>query len=357
MTESLPTSEINNEATERRGQGEMIIRFLEKIHADKFFQNSETAAQFFKESTFEKFKDFLVRINGIARKTPIKKRTTDGKDVVLTNQFNKTFVAYMPPRYEDKEELLKELWAQAKKLDRGEDMGLLLGVGINAIHPFDDANGRTSRLTYTLLHDGYRGTEEEKIYLEQILGQFGRQAINPSPEFIEPLVLNVLKKEYLGIDLHDMRQPQRMRYQRQFLQKLSDTISEDAKKKFDTVIKEPLFGFIALYQYLREHNRLNSRYFPTVYEDKKPKITLLDLSLLAPDMQEEDAEKIIEVYWRVKKMYVQKLIEIIASPDNYRLSDLNFEDYPSVRAFIETNDLSRGSIKDYLKKEIENQIK
>jgi hypothetical protein len=78
--------------------------------------------------------------------------------------------------------LLQEAFDQAKKLNEPDMAGLTLGLSINAIHYFADGNGRTARMVYALLQNGYDGSAEAQAFYSQVLEETkGQQIVNPNP--------------------------------------------------------------------------------------------------------------------------------------------------------------------------------
>lgn len=72
----------------------------------------------------------------------------------------------MPPEPEDKQPLLEAALNGAKQVlskeddpNKGlEDASLIFSGAINYIHPFEDGNGRTSRIVGFLTKEGYDGS-------------------------------------------------------------------------------------------------------------------------------------------------------------------------------------------------------
>ncbi len=76
--------------------------------------------------------------------------------------------SYIPPDPKDREPLLKEAFEKAIKEDSPEKCATVLGMSILLIHPYLDGNGRTSRTIFTLLSNGYSGSEKDKMLFSAI---------------------------------------------------------------------------------------------------------------------------------------------------------------------------------------------
>ena len=76
------------------------------------------------------------------------------------------------PKHEDKEELLKYAYDSLDDVGK-EDIKYLIPAVINALHLFNDGNGRSSRILYQLL-ETYGSNEEFKNKLKISLGEYGR---------------------------------------------------------------------------------------------------------------------------------------------------------------------------------------
>lgn len=71
-----------------------------------------------------------------------------------------------------------------------QDIALLISTGVNAIHLFNDGNGRTSRLLNYLINTDYTGSEDQVVFLKKLLGENGRLFIDINPkDAIESYIL------------------------------------------------------------------------------------------------------------------------------------------------------------------------
>lgn len=164
---------------ERDKRADYLVNFLDHINAKNILDSEESKREFIKNTSFEDFEGWVVRFNGMLRSIPIKERYIDGKDVALVSnpdqitelekKFNNTgSKTEYPPRETDKEELLKEMHQLAQKMEAQgsslQDIALLISTGVNAIHLFNDGNGRTSRLLNYLINTDYTGSEDQVVF-------------------------------------------------------------------------------------------------------------------------------------------------------------------------------------------------
>ena len=173
--ESLPKSNKSEDEL-RLERGEKVVHFLDRIHAYEYIQDLVANTEKLEQVSFDAYKDVLVQLNGIARDLPILKRSFDGQGVQLKGFMSEAFL----PRDEDKEALLEYSYAQIGKVKNKGDEAYMLASVINAVHLFEDGNGRTSRILYTLLSSPSK--EEFQSRLQLALGVDGRydtQDINP----------------------------------------------------------------------------------------------------------------------------------------------------------------------------------
>ena len=115
----------------REQQAERMITFLDRIHAYEYTQEllskihvGDNEGEKF---SFEDFRNFLIRINGIARDIPIKKRKPDGYGVLLSGFVGEVLV----PKHEDKENLLEYAYSKIGYLKNSGDEAYMLPAVIN----------------------------------------------------------------------------------------------------------------------------------------------------------------------------------------------------------------------------------
>ncbi|MDP2789500.1 MAG: Fic family protein, partial [bacterium] len=141
------------------------------------------------------FAELLDGVNGILRGKKKDEWGMDGETVALEGMM--VGVGYVPPRQEDKSELLAKVLTSAKEMSRDgknlKDIALLISSSLNAIHPYLDANGRTSRLIYTLLTKDFN--DETKAELQGALGRDGRDKLDIDPGLIQHEINDLIEQE------------------------------------------------------------------------------------------------------------------------------------------------------------------
>jgi Fic family protein len=189
-----------SEAGMREERAEVLFRFLKSAEKkEAVFSDEEHKRQFIENLTTEGFLQFLNGINGILRGKKKAAWKRDGETVEVVQMFYgiKFSKEYIPPAYEDKPELLEKVLSVAKVMNRSgksfEEIAFVISATINAVHPFNDGNGRTSRIVYQLLTKGF--SEENKKELQAVLLEFGRGAVDINPGLIQVEINDLVKKE------------------------------------------------------------------------------------------------------------------------------------------------------------------
>ncbi|KKW11358.1 MAG: hypothetical protein UY50_C0015G0002 [Parcubacteria group bacterium GW2011_GWA2_49_9] len=302
----------------REQQVEKITDFLERIDAYQYAQNLLTHPEARDEFPFEKFKDFLVRINGIARDIPIHERRTDGEEVHLEG-----YGSAAVPRHKDKEGLLKEAYESLDKMS-AEDRAYLLPAMINEVHLFNDGNGRTSRILHTLLHK-FASEAEFKKALTTAVGRDGR--FN-APD-LDPSITGTDRQKIVmmrhGIKFSNDRDysPVAPEDLRGFFDVINKPTTPNGRKLMKMRKGDGAYIFVAAYEWLKEQSLL---------EDSK--ISNGDGDFLSPVKMEQilsdsDWTEIFERYYAIKREHARLLVEAFVEPDKYKCVDgtMNLKDY------------------------------
>ena len=191
-----------------------------------------------------------------------------------------------------------------------EDIALLLAASINEVHPYADANGRTSRLIYTLLTKGL--SEETKDEIKKVLGEYGSEVVDINPVQITATLDDILENE-IGLD--DLnKNPHRIANilypgslsEIQFRREVPSELVENFSRalRYDSKYMD-----FAMFLHISENPEVR-RYIKAF-----PTRSAVMLEQLAPDLTEDDLRKIMESYWELKKRYAELLIDSIAHPE------------------------------------------
>lgn len=304
----------------RETQAETMVRFLGRVKdidilkdrtLEQVLETEATKRDFIEHLSDQDFMELLNGINGLIRGKEKDDWKMDGQGVVLDSLMAGN---HIPPRYEDKEQLLKDTFREARAMAGEsrtlEDIATLLSASINEVHPYLDANGRTSRFVYTLLTKDYKGVEPE---LKNVLGERGRDYIDISPSWLNKYIENVVASE-LGIDDKD-KNPKSIigwHYQIRPLSevKFKEVVSDKEKDDFLALLHDDYMGaFFALFEYAHNLPELEK------YVKSYPNRNVIMADWLIPDLSPSDIGQITQKYWAMKKRYTEILIDLVAHPE------------------------------------------
>jgi len=94
------------------------------------------------------------------------------------------------PAPEDKEVLLHKVLETAQELEDPADQAVVMGFGINVVHPFYDGNGRMARAAYALFSRDYKPKDEKLLSALQANGD---KVFLLDANLYTPVVYQVLK--------------------------------------------------------------------------------------------------------------------------------------------------------------------
>ena len=159
------------------------VKIMQRLHAAEIFGTPEKSKIFLDSLDYDGFKKYLSFVNGVERNIPSAERGRVSNSRVRSESgLMGTEISYRPPHQNFRDKLLKMAFEKAQNLDDPEMAGLTLGLSINAIHYFADGNGRTARITYALLSEGYDGSlETQERYSSLLENTKGREVVNPNP--------------------------------------------------------------------------------------------------------------------------------------------------------------------------------
>ncbi len=352
---------VNEEDGEREKRSQLLLRFvhlaenIEPFHGKKLediFSSEEDKRAFLEGLQEDEFVELLNGVNGILRGKNTDEWGMDGKSVALTSAM--TGVGYVPPRQEDKPELLAKVLQSAKEMSRDrkdiKDIALLLSAALNAIHPYLDANGRTSRLIYTLLTKDFN--TEAETELQQILGSDGREKVDINPGLVQFEIEDLIEKETgvrnPEVNTYNIRNISDRRIDFQF----SKDISDQDKNLFGDLLKNDyVFLFYSVFQYLQKNTDMEE------YIYKYPKRTVIPMQLLTKNLTQEGLSKILQYYKELKKKYVEILIDSIAHPENERYQinhegrSISLKDYFELKIREKADEIEEESRREKEKQE------
>jgi len=306
-----------NEKEFRAQQAEKLVGFLNKIGAYEYIQKLKLNPETGDEPSFEEFRDFLLRINGILRDIPISERTADGKTVYLEG-----FDPALVPKQEDKEGLLKEAYQAVGNIQGGDEEYLLPAV-VNAVHLFADGNGRTSRVLHTLLQS--KSEEEFTKKLQTSVSDSGRyDTADISPALISTDIEKIVLMRH-GIQFEDNGEyspifPEGFGH---LFASIEEPKTPKAKEFMSFRRIDQPYCFISAYEYLKAKDLLSK-----VTVEIPSGLTLSPLKM-EKELTEDDWNEIIKEYYGLKKEHVKVLIDTFVEPHSYKNVDgsMDLRDY------------------------------
>ncbi len=310
----------NEEAIEREKRSEVLLRFLrtaeniEPFHGRKIediFSSEKEKRTFLENLQETEFVELLDGVNGILRGKKKDEWGMDGETVALEAVM--TGIGYVPPRQEDKPDLLAKVLASAKEMSQGgkdlRDVALLVSSSLNAIHPYLDANGRTSRLIYTLLTKEFN--DETKAELQGVLSRDGRDTLDIDPGLIQHEINKLIEKEIgvTDIEINTDKITNLFGSKRDF-QFDAEILEEDQKLFGELLDKDGRYLFLSVFQYLQQQGDKEK------YLRKFPERAAVPIELLSKNLTQEGLSQILQTYKELKKKYVEILIDSISHPEN-----------------------------------------
>lgn len=312
----MPKEEMIEE--DRPKQAERVSAFLARIQAYEYVHNILEEKE--EKPSFDDFKDFLVRMNGMARGIPIRKRSADGMHVGLKGFVDSVNV----PKHEDKEDLLKYAYDHLEEVEK-DDIKYLMPAVINAVHFFNDGNGRTSRVMYHLF-EKHSSEEEFEKELKLALGEDGRwdtPDINPGLIGFEIQRIVLQRYGWEFDEEHKLRATS--------LGSIKAFVATAETRELDK--NHPNYplaqDFFGIYQNDSEY--LLTAFHRVVGDDRAAEMLtdkyevkgcVSPLKMLEK-ITAEEWQKIMEGYFEIKKEHVKALVDCFRRPDEYKSSRNN----------------------------------
>lgn len=305
----------------------IVVRLMDRLHANEIFDTPENRKNFMNGLDYDDFEAWLTRINGMSREIPTTERSVDGTGIVAESGMGVSLLKYIPPEASDRRGLMQECFEQAKKMPDLERAATLLGIGINAIHPFQDGNGRTSRFVYSLLAHGYNGSPADQVYYNEILRENkGRKLVDLDPSdpglsiaysfFVAEM--NGLAEEYsYGADdktphiYGGYKDPMMALADRKPEDLLvNEGVSSGARAKLYALTLEEYFGDAVFFKFLLERGDVKN------YITQRQHGDTIDLDALVPVLSTADIDKMMHMQNELKIDYVHSIIEAFADQDS-----------------------------------------
>lgn len=291
---------------------------MDRLHGEEIFATPEVSKEFLDSLSFEEFTKWTDMLNGMAREIPAPQRGMKGTGHITETSFlHGSGVAYRPPADSDRVPLMKEAFERSKKVSDSEKAGLLLAFTVNAVHPYDDGNGRTSRMLYSLLAHGYDGSLGDKEYFTSLLENTkGREVVdlNPSRQHIDYVLANRMAKaaaaekgleEPLPTYVFDGYNGAFVNEQSPDQLTVGPNISSEAREKLHFVMMD---GYFTIATFLKVLPVGQIRQFIKSFENGK-RIALDGDSLLA-GLTEDQIDQLYETAIKNKREYIEHIINL-----------------------------------------------
>lgn len=279
-----------------------IDGFDNKSPAELFNSKSEISALVSKISE-EQYISLISGTNGVLRDKSRDSWGFDGDGVTISGQGDTFPSAFFPDQASKSDLISRSLEVAKKMVSSGRSMSevaYLLAAVIVETHPFADGNGRTGRVVYELLANGY-----DSAKLQTLLAEEGRDSLNVSvpkrdlhrifySQMNDGGIRNIFASDH-GSAFAPIVFP--------------DNIPSDTKNllieraRGDTGIV--LLGVIALFE---SHPELRK-------EDYVDSRNILIFERLVRDLTPETAKELVANYWHFKKKYTEIMIDVFEHPE------------------------------------------
>ncbi|MDO8574458.1 MAG: hypothetical protein Q7R86_02425, partial [bacterium] len=274
--------------------------------------SEECKREFLESLTESEFEELISGINGILRGKKKDDWEIDGGDVKLVPGTQNPDPEVIPPRAKDKLGLFGDLYEGMKTMiedKRGiEDIALLLSSGINEVHSYEDANGRTSRLIYTLLTENFDDAGQEKM--KSILGEYGSFHVDINPGLIRSERDDIIFSE-IGVNdpAHNPRKITNLfRFSWEDMA-FQSGITDSMKQNFKNLCRDSKYGFYAAFKVISRYPDPSS--FLKVYDSR----SVILIEKLASDFNKDQMNELMEEYWFIKRRLVEILIDLVVHPE------------------------------------------
>lgn len=338
--ENFRVTELSEEEL-RQERAEKLVRFLDKLGAQKYFDTLEHKQAFIKQLTFEDFTNLLTHINGIVRELSIGERQIyQPVNVTAADEGWGAALGVKPsemPPTKDKPRLLEYAFNRAKELEDPRDVGLLAAASINAVHPFGDGNGRTSRLVYDLLNYNYAGSERDKKFLLAALSSEGRfitPDVDPSYLLYGSVIDLIIKEEFTKLGEADYYFLNRTRSRDV---NVRTDLDEETRDKLRFLLQQESSNdhhavFLGMSRVLREDGRIADFVNHFTNEEQSYNRTPLDTELIVAKATKEDIDRFYDAYWQAKSDTVSNMVDQLT--ENRELPNTNPLEGLPARDFI-----------------------
>jgi len=176
---------------DRDRQARKLDRMIRLTGLAKYLETEESRREFIDSLSSDDFIKLLKETYGVLLNLPQNTRQLDDS-VTRSTEPGTRITLDVHPAGEDKHILLQKVLEAAQGVSKIEDKAMIIAVGINAVHPFPDGNGRISRLFYYILTNGYHSDDKKLL---EIISSSGEELVSPDPSLIRPAIMGTIELE------------------------------------------------------------------------------------------------------------------------------------------------------------------
>lgn len=288
------------------------------FHSGEFAGDEDQRQTALRGLSFDNFYSRISDVNSLFRKN------SDPQDpetpVIVQSAMG--YFTYIPPDRDDKYSLLGEMYKLAQDAEDIQDTAMVLGLAINAVHPFNDGNGRTSRFVYDELAGSFgrgNGLDPRHTFTET----YGRKNINLGYRLPERRILGFVEQRYFGMDFDDPQTPSGVEISGELSKRLKEKpfdiegLDEARLQTFKTAMLESDSRFLlgTMYKSLSEEGILTDCLL-----DDGENGQVIDAQKALGMLDAQGLAELIEGYRQTKIEYVRTLCDCIVNPDEYPIS-------------------------------------
>lgn len=311
------------EAPDRDIRAELLTRLVASASGIKGFEgktakevfdpdNEQGRRKLIEHLSDEEYSDLITGINGVLRGAEKEEWKMDGVGVTAIG--HEVVGGHIFPRDADKKDIIVRSWKAAQEMNADqrdlEEIGMLLGSLLVETHPFADGNGRTSRLVYFMVKNGF---SEDQV--KAILGDDGRWEFDMalSKVDIDPLFDAKYGGNNLDVNRYHVGGVFADAEAGAFGQLVfpEGTSPETKSGIIDAARNDDHIFLAAILHFLNEHAGINA---DECIQDFQGRKVLLLQNLLSCTTNEQ-IEALSEIYWGLKKKYTEDMIDIFVHPN------------------------------------------
>ncbi len=310
--EHNPTSEDREKRSKLLLRLMTLSRNIEALHGQTVEEafdadHPELRRELLSTLTADEYFEFIEGINGILRDKEKEDWDMDGVGVTAAGQ--EVIGKHIFPHHEDKRDILVKTWVAAHQMNEDgrdlEDIGMLLGSMLVETHPFNDGNGRTSRLVYLMTKEGF---SKEKIMA--VLGEDGRDEFDMAlPKIYIDKLFDREQADRNTLGINGIRPDEELPYGQL---KFPAEVDEEVRADIVEAGRHDMRIFTAAIKgYLSEHPDISVENIMKMYGERK----FLLVQKLLEVLSAEQVSELAAAYWQKKKEYTEGMIDIFAHSD------------------------------------------